>query len=466
MNALVFGIVFGGLIMLVGWLRRASSRRIDRAFAEARVPELYATLGDSALHGWLGEADRRRLAAAIRVRVARLHADDAADAEAAWALTQILLRDLALVPGLSLRAAEEWRAEAPRELTQVDTTREADAWTVGGTLVLREQRLSLSLWGVRGSTNQLQLGPFEGDDVTQLCTQVRASLARALGVAEAGREEQAFARGRPRSLAGLRRAGALLQRAEAGQGTQPFGGVDLELEAHAVALLAEEPSLSILAGLLGPHRSADLLRLYEQDPHSVELCRVLAGQLQERAGFQREAFQFVRRALELSPADARSHLLAARSHEMATGAGLHAQLAHELAPRDSVAAALYARFLMVHAKDFRRAASIARAAIDLTPADPRSYYCLIDAHASLSDFERALEVGRELMGWLEPLHPRARAYLADDPQLRTRLEEGLYHPAGSLRGVLEGIERQREQASLAAAFRERPAQSHSGESPR
>jgi hypothetical protein len=253
-----------------------------------------------------------------------------------------------------------------------------------------------------------------------------------------------LATGHPQTHAQLVRIGEVLTLASERRAHGIDHEGDLEVEARALELLAEAPSLSVLAPCLSDDRLGDLLRLYEHDPFDAALCFRLYCALWRDVGFQRDAFQFVRRALTLCPAHGKANMVAPHAALRPEQMGHHSELAFRLLPDNSFALSNYALWLITHAKDHHKVAEVARAGIDLAPHDPANYERLIDAYEALGDIERALEVAGELMGWLEPeLHPRTRYCLYQNPSLRQRIEKGSYDPAQTLRQRIDQLEKKR-----------------------
>jgi hypothetical protein len=450
MSVLIALGAMSALVALVSVLR-GWSRELDRRHAQGRCPALYPALDDEALCRIFAAATARELADATRVVVVPLAGADEPSVHAGLAFARLLRRDLCLLHGLSPRDSADTRSTPYESADAVDARERRGQWVVGGNATLSGQRLSLALWGVRDEHRFYFT--LEGDIIHTLLSAALQRLARELGTEVQASAAHAIERGHPPSLAALLRLGAVFALAARRIQKGASSHRDLEVEAQALDLLTDFPALSVLGELLGPSRLADLYRLYDQDPHNAGLCFHIYCQLWRGDGYQREAFQFVRRALELCPAHGKANMVAPHAAFEPARMGQHSELAYRLLPDNSFAASNYAGWLARHEKAHEQVIPVARAAIDLSPADPASYERLMDAYEALRDYERAHEVGKELLGWLEPrIHPRTRYCLDQNPVTRARLARGEYDPAANLKTRLARLQTQLRAATSSAAI--------------
>jgi tetratricopeptide (TPR) repeat protein len=445
MSLLISFSVGVGIVLLSSMLRRAirtGSSFVDRLLVSGRTPELYPDLDDQALCRVFDAQAARSLAQVPRVMVVPLAGENTESAAAGMGLAEILRRDLMLVRGLSVLGREDGRAQCYTHHEEVEPRSCREQWVVGGTTSLVGKQLRVNLWGVLGARHFTLT--VEGDDVSQVLRHAVHGLAQELGGHIDAAAELGLRHGRPPSLEALVRLGEVFILARERK-LEGFSARDeLEVEAQALDVLYDAPDLSVLGELLGEHRLASMYALYQRDPYNVGLCFHLYCQLWNGQGFQRQAFQFVRRALELSPAHGKCNMVAPHAAIAPKQMGHHSELGYRLLPTNSFAASNYAGWLATHTNDRAQVIAVARAAVDLVPSDPANYERLIDAYEALRDFDRALEVAQELLGWFEPeIHPRTRYCLEQNPVVKTELSRGTFDPAAELKRRIERLEASR-----------------------
>lgn len=438
--SVLFGLAAGIGIMGLSAVKRTGTRWIDRRIARGSMPRLYPELSDAALCQVFDANEAKALHADPPVYVAALHGADESSASIGRAFSQLLRRDLMLVRGLSAQGSEDTPSDAFTGPDAIGDLSERNDWFVGGEARANHGKLQVSIWAARRDERHAPL-TCESDDPSALLREVVLHVAKKLGGRMTPLSEEGLRHGRPASLETLRRAGDILNASLQRRARGTSSDDDLEIEARALDLLGDEPQLSILAPCLSNERLGDTLKLYQHDPFNAALCFSLSAKVWRDRGFERDAAQFVRRGLELCPSHGKLNMIAPLSAFDPSTMGHHAELGYLKLPGNSFAAGNYAYWLTTHARDHRRVIEIARAAIDLSPADPANYEHLIGAYEALSDFERALEVARELLGWFEPkLHPRTRYCLYQNPVMKQRIESGQHDPAESLRSHIRALE--------------------------
>ena len=215
---------------------------------------------------------------------------------------------------------------------------------------------------------------------------------------------------------------------------------DFDVDDAVLALLRHGPEMSVAGHLLSGRHAAVKLELLAAYPDDAQLCFSLFTDLWSGAGPERRAFQFVRRALEISPGHGKAHMVAPHGAVDPERMGAHAELGYELLPDNSFGASNYLHWLKRWAHDSQRSVAIGLAAIEQAPADPHSYYLVIDAYEALGDTRRALETAQQLLRYLAPLDARTRHCFEQNPQTKQRLQAGDWDPAAELRKRIERFE--------------------------
>ena len=343
------------------------------------------------------------------------------------AFSRLLLRNLMLTPGLSVRGPEDTPVGHLRVARMLARSpRQADVILTGRVLLERRPRATLVLlW--RGRAEQVL--PIRAASPRALLLEASEQLAVALGGVPSATTLARWQGGLPPSLEHLRACGRLLI------APRP------EPE-EALALWRQQPDFTLplhLADQGDPHSRTLLQALMEgavRDEHDAHLHYLVFCRLWRGRGPQPEALQFLRRALSVAPGHGRALLCAAHAVPDAADSAAFSELGYRLLPGDPAALSSY----ILAQRSPEQRVVLAQQSITTSPWAPSGYDRAIEALVEIGRLREALDVARRLQALYEPqIHERARRRLRLDPLTGPRLLRG-WDPGAENRRRIQDLE--------------------------
>jgi hypothetical protein len=416
-----------------------------RAKPKVKVPDLYPALSPLQLEAVLDAEAFARVQRMPIVQVWPLHAEGARARQVGVALSRVMIRELQRTPGLSVRGPEDTPVEGSADPTAAHANAGLRQNVLGGSLRVDGERCSAQLWIARGD-GRVERAEISADGIEAL---LLAWAVRALEWLDTARG-QAFGAppdvSWPRGADGFAQLGAVIEFAAA----HPASDESFDVDDEVLALLRAGAQMSVAGTLLSSRHVVTKLELLQAYPEDAQLCVSLATDVWSGMGGDRDAFQFLRRALEISPGLGKAHMLAPSAATHPERMAAHAELGYALQPNGSLGSSSYLRWLSRWSRNPERAKQVALAEVARAPADPHNYYPLIDAYEATGDTRRALETAQQLMRYLAPLHARTRACFEQDATTREKIERGEWDPAGELRERMERLEEETKRGKSAA----------------
>ncbi len=403
------------------------------------LPRLYPALDSRALSAFLTEAEHARVQALTRVRVMPLFSDAATQGEIFFGmgLSRLLLRDLMLVRGLSVRGPEDTPAASYEEVN-ADPSHLMEEALVTGRVRLsgRRFRVDLELWSSQGEG---AVRTVESENFEEFLLRVSTGVAQTLGGSVSPETLRAWHLGRPASPGNLIRFGELSL-------SRPC-----QLE-DVLALRALDPAFVLPVYLLeddAPERLTHLLSALVADPYDPQLHFMLFCSTWSGVGEQPEAMQFIRRAIELSPGHGKAHMCAPHAASPKVDMLRHAELGYSLLPGNSFAISNYINALLRSgtAGSVERVLELSREIIAMDPKSPDGYLQAVHILRRAGRPREALSFAEELQAlYGPPMDPRTRYCLEQNPQVRDGLRAGTLDP---VRELAELITRLRQESARA-----------------
>lgn len=178
----------------------------------------------------------------------------------------------------------------------------------------------------------------------------------------------------------------------------------------------------------------------DEDPFDAQLCFLLYCGLWASSGFQPEAFQYARKAIELSPGHGKAHMCA--PHAACKGVDMipHSELGYRLLPGNSFAVTNYLIQLKLAGRPPTKLVPLAVESIELDPDNPGGHRHLVDALRGTGDAKAALKAARRLERVLEAMSPRTLMCLRQNPVVARDLARGKARPVEEARKLIRSIE--------------------------
>jgi TolB-like protein len=410
-----------------------------RATWPPHLPRLYPRLDSQALSSFLTEAEHARIHGLTRVRVMPLFSEAGTQGEVFFGmgLSRLLLRDLMLVRGLSVRGPED-TPTASYEEVNADPSHLMEEALVTGRVKLggRRFRVDLELWSSQGEG---AVRTVESESFEEFLRCVSTGVAQTLGGAVSPEALKAWHLGRPSTAASLIRFGELSL-------ARPCQPEDV------LALRALDPGFVLPVYLLedeAPERLQHLLSALEADPYDPQLHFMLFCSTWNGAGEQPEAMQFIRRALELSPGHGKAHMCAPHAASPKADMLRHAELGYSLLPGNSFAISNYINALLRSgtAGSVERVLELSREIIALDPQSPDGYLQAVHILRRAGRPREALCFAQELQElYGPPMDPRTRYCLEQNPQVRDRLRAGTLDPVRELAELIAQLRQESDKA--------------------
>ncbi len=419
-----------------GTAKRGPSTPSRRKPARGKTPTLYPGLSPEELCGFLTDEEHARLQSLPIVLVHPVAGAGASreERDLGVGVQRLLIRALMLIPDLSVRGPED----SPKTLFVPETeaaTKRRSTFDLAGRTVVVGDRLGarFELVDAEGQRTELALEPVALEEAVPLWA---AELAKAMGATPGETAREGWRKGTPPSIESLRRLGAIARRQDA-----------KGMEKAALALHDEDRDfvlpLHLLDELKGPRLTRALEGL-EADPFDAQLCFLLYCGLWTDGDFQPEAFQFLRKAIELSPGHGKAHMCAAHARCPGVDMLRHSELGYRLLPGNSFAVTNYLIALEAAGGAPADLVPLAVETIELDPENPDGHRSLVDALRATKDSKAALTAARRLERVLETMSPRTLYCLKQNPVRARELARGKARPLEEARKLVRAIEAELE----------------------
>jgi hypothetical protein len=349
-------------------------------------------------------------------------------------LARLLIRDLMLVRDISVRGPEDTPEVGLEMVREIVDEMHPGVYVSGQTFVDGDD-LCADISILRPGQPSRELRVVE-NDLNRFVAACAESIARAVGGTVTDETRRRWAYGRPASVESLRRLGQIIGE---------FNREDVGRGSAAARLYAEDPGLTLAAHMLDKEHTdyrATLLAARDTDPYDAQLCILLFCDVWTSQGYERDAFQFVRRAVELSPGHGKAHMCMPHAAHADVPMIRHSELGYRLLPGNPFAINNYIINLQRGGGSSERLVRLAEEGIASDPYDPTNYDRMIEAFEQSHEYETALKVAMSLQELYEPaLHPRTRFCIEQNPVRGEALRLGRLDPAAENRERIEGLRR-------------------------
>ncbi len=210
----------------------------------------------------------------------------------------------------------------------------------------------------------------------------------------------------------------------------------------AIELAKESPNLAVAAdGMTNDCRQL-MLDLMKQDPYDAHICFLLFILFWESTGHEPEAFQFIRRGIELAPGHGKCHMCAphAAHPDSMSHMLMHSELGYVLLPNNTFAINNYVINLLESDRPPSEAMAIAEKGIATDPYDPGNYNRMIELFMQMGNNKMALQLAYRLDDLYHPMHKRTAYCLRQNPQCEMLMDAGEYDPVVENRHLIQKLE--------------------------
>jgi hypothetical protein len=224
-----------------------------------------------------------------------------------------------------------------------------------------------------------------------------------------------------------------------------LGKIQIEFERRQTAergraartLLADDPDFVTAMWCIDeelPGARQHFLDGLKRDPFNAQLCFTTFCAVWTSTGPQPEAFQFCRKAIELSPGHGKAHMCAPHAARDPVALLRHSELGYLLLPGNSFAVNNYTLALTRANAPAERRIELAVEGIRTDPCDPSNYLRLIELSTGAGDHATALRTAEQLQKLYEPkMNERALYCLRQNPARAKLIDSGRYDPAAENR---------------------------------
>jgi tetratricopeptide (TPR) repeat protein len=403
----------------------------------ADLPRLYPKLYEFQLAPFLTEDEYHRLQGLDNVYILPFAGanDSAEEVRLGRGMARLMMRNLMLLPDVSIHGPED-TPDVEYDAVENLASANPKSCYVSGVVGREKSDFSLQLAVYRpgrppsGAT--VQSGRL--DSFVRECS---ATIGRSLGSRLETTVADGWDVGQPAHIGSLLRYGDLLLRFDADE--------KRERAEAAKGLMAEDPGFALPAWEIDeelPKARGLYLKALQRDPYNAQLCFQLFCALFQGRGPQLEAYQYCRKAIELSPGHGKAHMCA--PHAAPVGANMlpHSELGYRLLPGNSFAITNYINNLWRRGAERERLLELAEEGIAVDPHDPGSYQLLIDLFCDMGEYAVALDVAERLQQLFEPVMDERALYCLKQSPVRARqMESGEYDPVAETRRLISKLRR-------------------------
>jgi hypothetical protein len=393
-------------------------------------PDLYPGVDASRVSRYLAADEAVRIRGLPRLMILPFEPEpgdeDTDTALLSFAISRVLGRDLMLLSSLSVRGAEETPASPLSAIRRgIAELQQGETQVLSGTFRLEPGRFHAQVELIPTDGESVTV-PVQADDLTVFFQRLARGAAYLLGLKIPPAAEAGWATGRPPGVETLLAYAPIAIRAAAREEDDPA------LDAEAIELWNAHPEFSLPLHLINPRSpgvATTLLEGCRRDPFDAHLHFLTFCALWNSEGPQREALQFCRRALDLSPGHGKAHMCLPHAAPPHRDLLRHSELAYHLLPGNPAAVNNLILYLRRAGGQEGRLLELAREGIENDPYDPGPRYRLIELLEAAGHFQEALIAARELRRlYGPPMEKRTRQRLEQHPRTRADLASGRLDP--------------------------------------
>lgn len=403
----------------------------------ADLPRFYPDLDDRQLAEFLSDAEYRRIKSLENVYVLPLASETAEGDQLAFGvgLAKVLQRNLMLLRDVSIHGPED-TADVLCEQVQELLTEKARSGFVTGRAHFGPSGYSLH-WEVLRPNRRPARGEVRHSDLGTFVRDACSAVGRALGSRLQTTVADAWEVGQPRDVRVLVRLGALRVR---------FGRDNTPAKVDAArTLLAADSGFSLPVWEIDdevPGARRVYLEALRRDPYNAQICFQIFCAVWKARGPDPAAFQFCRKAVELSPGHGKAHMCTPHSAPGERVLLRHSELGYRLLPGNSFAVNNYILNLRRTGAPSETLMNLAEEGIAADPHDPGLYYQMIELLSAAQEYGAALEIAERLQRLFEPkMDERALYCLNQNPERARMIASGEYNPAADNRQTIARLRR-------------------------
>ncbi len=378
------------------------------------LPRLYKKLDEESLASFLSPAEARRLRTVPKVLIGpRLSGSRLSENDFfACGVSRVLIRNLMLVRGLSVRGPEDSHPTALKDELVEFLGSDYDV------IVLVDANLkrgALRLYIERGERGRETLD-IRAESFSALLAEASTKLAAALAGNVRLTVSSGWKSGQPAHQETLIKIGRHILE-------------DRRLSDDGlIDLWNEDPEFATVLWGVDDEGGELFLHAVEADPYNAQLyfhlfCSVWSGGTSEPW-----ALQFCRRAIELSPGHGKAQMCAPHAASPNVDMLAHSELGYLLLPGNTFAVNNYILYLEQAGKP-HRLLELAEEAIADDPQNPGAYEQAIQVCRDLGEYQKALDLARRLaVLYGPPMNPRTKYCIEQNPAQGAALRDGSYEP--------------------------------------
>ena len=322
----------------------------------------------------------------------------------AFALSRILIRNLMLLPDLSIQGPEDTPLIPYDELSECDDLIKEGCFSLTGRSDFRNG--FIAEFKIISPSGELSKTDVKSDNfhffIIDCCEKLAEKFGSSIGI----HLKNKWKRGQPKNLSSMTHYGKILLQKES---DGPYGNSP-SLD-RTISKLFESDSKFVLPLHQMSENNTDKRRLFlkgiESDPFDAQLYFLIFCEIWKSEGVQPSAFQFIRRAIELSPGHGKAHMCAPHAAPTNTKMLRHSELGYKLLPGNSFAVSNHINYLEFMGGNTDALIRLALEGIQNDPYDPSNYHQIIEFNSNSKNYSKALEYALRLQELLEPpIHER------------------------------------------------------------
>jgi tetratricopeptide (TPR) repeat protein len=397
------------------------------------IPTLYPTLNSAQLEEFFTDSDYAYTKTFDNIYILPFvsQKSDSDELFFGLGLSRLIIRNLMLLRDVSIHGPED-TAEVTYESIHRMVETHPKSGFVSGVAQIGEGEFSLYVEAHRpGQTvNRIKI---QHQDFQLFLRDCSFAIARLLECPVEEAVADAWKVGQPRDLKSLMQVGEIQatpqNRVERAQAIQQLLDYDPDFVIAVWDIDSElaDAQQYFLAGL-------------ERDPYNAQLCFLAFCAIWDSRDAQPEAFQYCRKAIELSPGHGKAHMCIPHTASFPEKLLHHSELGYRLLPGNSFAVSNYGLYLNRAGVPISKKIELAEESLSADPRNPSSYEGLIALYTSIHDYECALVVAEKLQQLYEPeIDARAMYCLRQNPKVAKSLDSGEYNPGAENRQRIEAL---------------------------
>jgi len=388
------------------------------------IPRLFPNLNEKELYGFMSEQRYKEICQfpIISIYPPCNTGDDKDIVFTAIGLSRVLIRNLMLAPNLSVMVPED-TSLTPYNHLKNNTIPKGHDYIITGKLYFRDGFVVES--EVFTSKERLQFN-IQDKNLRSFILKYSELLVSKLGGTITNSLKKQWQYGQPESLEQLTTYGAIVLANEGSSDNNRNDPTILNMFQSFPQFVLPLHQLSENA----KNKRQLYLKGIESDPFDADLYYLFFCDIWESKGSQPEAFQFIRKTIELSPGHGKAHMFAPCTARWEISMLQHSELGYRLLPGNPFAVNNYVLNLQLAGETPKTLIPFVLEGIENGPFDPGNYDRIIEIYIELKQYSKALEYAlklRELYG--PPIHERTLYCLNQNSARKALLESGKYDPA-------------------------------------